>query len=89
MEITLVKKIYRETERFAGKDVKISGWIRTVRASKAFGFIEINDGSFFKNIQIVFEENLENFKEIAKLPISSSISCRRYISTYTRCKATF
>ena len=55
-------------------DVSISGWIRTLRASKAFGFIEVNDGSFFKNIQVVFEEDLENFKEIAKLPISSSLT---------------
>lgn len=74
MEITLVKKLYRETESFSGKDVKISGWIRTIRDSKTFGFIELNDGSFFKNVQIVFEETLENFKEIAKLPISTSLS---------------
>lgn len=74
MEITLVKKLYRETESFAGKDVKISGWVRTLRDSKTFGFIELNDGSFFKNVQIVFEENLENFKEITKLPICTSLS---------------
>ena len=74
MEITLVKKLYRESENFAGKDVKISGWVRTLRDSKTFGFIELNDGSFFKNVQIVFEENLENFKEITKLPICTSLS---------------
>lgn len=74
MEVTLVKKLYRETESFAGKDVKISGWVRTLRDSKTFGFIELNDGSFFKNVQIVFEENLENFKDITKLPICTSLS---------------
>lgn len=74
METTLVKKLYRETESFAGKTVKISGWIRTLRDSKTFGFIELNDGSFFKNVQVVFEDKLENFKDICKLPISSSIS---------------
>jgi asparaginyl-tRNA synthetase len=74
MEITLVKKLYRESENFAGKDVKISGWVRTLRDSKTFGFIELNDGSFFKNVQIVFEESLENFKEITKLPICTSLS---------------
>jgi asparaginyl-tRNA synthetase len=73
METTLVKQLYRETEKFADKTVKISGWIRTLRNSKSFGFIEINDGSFFKNVQVVFEENLDNFKEISKLPISSSL----------------
>lgn len=74
MENTLVKKLYRETDKFAGKDVKISGWIRTLRASNKFGFIEVNDGSFFKNIQVVFDEKLDNFKEIAKLAISSTIT---------------
>ncbi len=74
MEITLIKSLYRETEKFVNKDVKISGWIRTLRDSKSFGFIELNDGSFFKNVQIVFDEKLTNFKEITKLPISSSLS---------------
>ncbi|SHG92105.1 asparagine--tRNA ligase [Tepidibacter thalassicus] len=73
MKTILVKDIYRDTEKYAEQIVQVAGWIRTLRASKAFGFIEVNDGSFFKNIQIVFEENLENFKEISKLPISSSI----------------
>ncbi len=74
MEKLLVKQVYRETEKYADQMVSISGWIRTLRSSKAFGFIEVNDGSFFKNIQVVFEEDLENFGEIAKLPISSSLT---------------
>ncbi|NMM62115.1 asparagine--tRNA ligase [Clostridium sp. P21] len=74
MEITLVKSLYKETEKFANSSVKVSGWIRTLRDSKSFGFIEINDGTFFKNVQIVFDESLENFKDITKLPISSSLS---------------
>jgi len=72
-ENVLVKSIYRNTNDFASKEVTISGWIRTLRASNTFGFIEVNDGSFFKNIQVVFSSELENFKEISKLPISSSI----------------
>lgn len=74
MEKLLVKQIYRGSEKYADQVVSISGWIRTLRSSKAFGFIEVNDGSFFKNIQVVFEEELENFAEIAKLPISSSLT---------------
>ena len=73
MENTLVRKIYRETDKFAGKEIIISGWVRTVRSSNAFGFIEINDGTFFKNIQVVFEDSLDNFKEISKLAVSSSL----------------
>ena len=73
MDNTLVRKIYRETADYAGKEIMISGWVRTVRASNAFGFIEVNDGTFFKNIQVVFDESLGNFKDISKLPVSSSI----------------
>jgi len=51
----------------------VAGWVRTVRDSKTFGFIELNDGTFFKSLQIVFEEHLENFKEVAKLGVGSAI----------------
>lgn len=74
MENILVRKLYKESKEFAGKEIKVSGWVRTIRASNAFGFIELNDGSFFKNIQIVFESELENFKEISKFNISSAIT---------------
>ncbi|MDK2822799.1 MAG: asparaginyl-tRNA synthetase [Clostridia bacterium] len=74
MKKATVKEIYRQTEQFLNQKVIISGWVRTVRASKAFGFIELNDGTFFKNLQIVFEENLVNFKEIAKLTVSTSLT---------------
>ncbi|CUU45173.1 asparagine--tRNA ligase [Clostridium beijerinckii] len=70
----LIRSLYRNTDDFLSKEITISGWIRTLRSSNAFGFIEVNDGSFFKNIQIVFDDKLNNFKEISKLPISSSIS---------------
>ena len=72
-EFLTVKELYRQKEEYIGKTVKVAGWIRTSRLSKNFGFIELNDGSFFKNMQIVLDDKLENFKEIGKLPISSSI----------------
>ncbi|MCC0684572.1 asparagine--tRNA ligase [Clostridioides sp. ZZV15-6383] len=72
-EFITVKELYRDKEQYIGKTVKVAGWIRTSRVSKNFGFIELNDGSFFKNMQIVFDEKVENFKEVGKLPISSSI----------------
>lgn len=71
--VNLVKSLYRNTEEYLSKEVVISGWIRTLRASNAFGFIEVNDGSFFKNVQVVFDNKIENFKDVSKLPISSSI----------------
>ena len=71
----LVKNLYKDISLYTNQNVQISGWIKTIRDSKNFGFIELNDGSFFKNIQIVFDTNLSNFEEIKKLTISSSIIC--------------
>ena len=73
MSSVLIKDLYRNKEKFFEKEIQVSGWIKTVRDSKSFGFIELNDGSFFKNLQIVFDDSLSNFEEIRKLTISSSI----------------
>lgn len=73
MKSILVKDLYRNTENFSNKEVTLQGWVRTVRDSKTFGFIELNDGSFFKNVQIVFTDKLNNFSELCKLTISSAI----------------
>jgi len=73
MKTIYVRSLYKNTENYVDGNILIAGWIRTLRVSKKFGFIEINDGSYFKNIQVVFSEELENFKEISKLNISSAI----------------
>ncbi len=73
MENILIRDLYRNTDKFSDKEIKVSGWVKTIRDSKTFGFIELNDGSFFKNVQIVFENDLDNFESICKLSISSSI----------------
>lgn len=73
MEKVTIKDLYRNTENYIDKTVEVAGWVRTVRDSKAFGFIELNDGSFFNNLQIVFNDKLANFEEVRKSTISSSI----------------
>ncbi len=74
MDNTIIRQIFRESDKYIGKVIRVSGWVRTIRDSKVFGFIELNDGSFFKSIQIVFEESvLDNFKDVVKLPVSSSV----------------
>ena len=73
MENTLIKDLFQTFEQLDGKDVQVSGWVKTVRDSKTFGFIELNDGSFFKNVQVVFDNGLDNFEEVRKLTIISSI----------------
>lgn len=74
MASVTLKRLFREPQEHTGKRTSVSGWVRTIRVSKSFGFIELNDGSFFKNLQIVFEEGkLDNFKDIAKLSVGSSL----------------
>ena len=73
MEKLSIKDLYKDFKNYSDKEVCIEGWVRTVRDSKTFGFIELNDGSFFKNVQIVISDKLDNFKDLVKLTISSSI----------------
>ena len=67
-----VKDLFRND--YIGKKVNVSGWIRNHRKQKEFGFIDFNDGTYFKNLQIVYDNNLKNFDEIQKLHIGSAIS---------------
>ena len=73
MKNITVKALYQNTDEFVNKEITLEGWVKTIRDSKTFGFIELNDGTFFKNVQIVFNNELKNFAEICKLTISSSI----------------
>ncbi|MDY6023774.1 MAG: asparagine--tRNA ligase [Candidatus Borkfalkiaceae bacterium] len=74
MKRTQLKKIFSDYEKLGGAEVTVCGWAKTVRDSKTFGFIELNDGSYFKNCQIVFERNkVENYDEVAKQNVGACI----------------
>ena len=74
MKRTQLKKIFSDYEKLGGAEVTVCGWAKTVRDSKTFGFIELNDGSYFKNCQIVFERNkVENYDEAAKQNVGACI----------------
>ena len=73
MQTTSIRELYLNEALQKEGELKVAGWVRTVRDSKTFGFIELNDGTFFKSLQIVFEDGLDNFKEIAKLGVGSAI----------------
>ena len=74
MQRTEIAKIYATPNDFADKIVTVGGWVRTIRDSKALGFIDLNDGSYFKGIQIVFESNnIENFTEITKQNVGAAL----------------
>ena len=74
MKRTEIARIFADMDQYGGQDVTVCGWARTIRDMKNFGFIELNDGSCFKSIQIVFEEaTLENYKEIAKQNVGAAL----------------
>ena len=73
MLCTTIKSLYRQASQQFGQKITVAGWVKTSRSSKEVGFIELNDGTFFKSLQVVFESNLDNFSEIEKLPIGSSL----------------
>ncbi len=73
MSLILIKSLYRDTKKYLGQTIKVSGWVRTSRSAKDFGFIELNDGSFFKGLQIIFEASLENFAAAEKVSVGSSL----------------
>ena len=71
--MTEIKQIFRTPDQYLDQEIEVAGWVRNIRASKKFGFIELNDGSFFQNLQIVFEEDLPNFDELCKSGISTAL----------------
>ncbi len=74
MNRTEIRALYAEPEKFADQTVTVCGWVRTIRDSKALGFIELNDGGCFRNLQIVFEDaKINNFKEVTKYNVGAAL----------------
>lgn len=73
MELTNVRELFHNRESFYDKEVTVGGWIRNHRGSKNFGFIILNDGTFFEPVQIVYGDGLENFAEISKLNVGAAV----------------
>ncbi len=77
MERTTIKSLFADPAAYAGQQITVAGWARTIRASNAFGFIELNDGSYFTNLQIVFEDSiLDNYREIARQNVGCAFVVR-------------
>ncbi|WP_026659289.1 asparagine--tRNA ligase [Butyrivibrio sp. AC2005] len=73
MELTDIRELFQAPEKFADKKVTVGGWIRSIRDSKAIGFIVLNDGTYFTPLQIVYSDTLGNFAEVSKLNVGSAI----------------
>ena len=73
MDLVTVRELYKNREAYLNKEVSVGGWVRSVRASKAFGFIVVSDGTYFETLQIVYHDNMANFAEISKLNVGAAI----------------
>ena len=73
MELTNIRDLFRDKEKYVGNKVTVGGWVRSVRDSKTFGFIVVNDGTFFEPLQVVYHDTMENFAQISKLNVGAAI----------------
>ena len=73
MDLITVKELYKNREQYFDKEVTVGGWVRSNRDSKTFGFIVVNDGSYFETLQVVYNDTMENFAEITKLNVGTAI----------------
>ena len=89
MELTDIKELYRNREAYLDKEVTVGGWVRSIRDSKTFGFIVVNDGTFFETLQIVYSDRLDNFETISKLNVGSAIVARGKIVATPQAKQPF
>lgn len=76
MELTDIKELYRSREKFIGREVTVGGWVRSNRDSKNFGFLIINDGTFFEPLQVVYGDGLSNFDEIRRTNVGAALIIR-------------
>ena len=69
MQLTTVKELFKERDKYLNQEIQVGGWIRSIRDSKAFGFIVLNDGTSFDTLQIVYHDTMANFAEVSKLNV--------------------
>lgn len=82
MELVSVKELFRKEASYVDKEITVGGWLRSKRDSKTFGFLVINDGTFFEPLQVVFSDQLDNFSEICKLNVGAAVIVKgKFIST--------
>ena len=73
MDLIRIKDLYRHKEDYLGREITVGGWVRSIRGSKSFGFIVVNDGTFFEPLQIVYHDKMDNFDEISRLNVGAAI----------------
>ena len=89
MELTDIRELYRDRESFYDKEVTVGGWVRSNRDSKNFGFLVINDGTFFEPLQIVYGDKLSNFEEACKINVGAAVVVKGKIVATPEAKQPF
>ena len=73
MELISVRALFKDTDAYIGRKVTVGGWVRSIRASKQFGFIVLNDGTYFTPVQVVYHDTMANFQEISKTNVGAAL----------------
>ncbi len=73
MNLLTIRELYKETDKYIDQKITVGGWVRSNRGSKAFGFVVLNDGTFFKPLQVVYHDEMENFAEISKINVGAAL----------------
>ncbi|MBD5466099.1 MAG: asparagine--tRNA ligase [Lachnospiraceae bacterium] len=89
MELISIKQLFRNKEEYIGKEVTVGGWLRSIRDSKTFGFLVINDGTFFEPLQVVYSDSLENFAQISKCNVGAAFIVKGVVTETPQAKQPF
>ena len=89
MDLVSIRQLYKDTDAYIDKEVTIGGWVRTIRDSKTFGFVVINDGTFFEPIQVVYSDKLDNFEKISKLNVGAALIVKGQLVATPNAKQAF
>ena len=89
MDLITVRELYKHPENYLDKEVSIGGWVRSLRDSKAFGFIVVSDGSYFETLQVVYHDSLSNFAEISKMNVGTAIIAKGTLVATPQAKQPF
>ncbi|MCI9059944.1 MAG: asparagine--tRNA ligase, partial [Lachnospiraceae bacterium] len=88
-KLTNIKDLYRRKEEFLDQEITVGGWVRSIRNSKNFGFIVVNDGTFFEPLQVVYHDGLSNFAEVEKLNVGAAIMVKGKLVATPKAKQPF
>ncbi len=89
MDLLDIRELYRNKEQYIGKQVSVGGWVRSVRDSKTFGFVVLNDGTYFEPLQVVYHDTLENFTAVSKLNVGSAVIVKGMLVATPQAKQPF